>query len=81
VATGKQKHGTPSQAGDEDATESSTEAGLVEQLKQKLKTEAGRDLYRRRKAIVEPVFGQIKSGVGSDGSCCAECRRCERDGN
>ena len=65
VATGKQKHGEPSKAGDEDATESSTEAGLLEQMKQKLKTkEAGRDLYRRRKAIVEPVFGQIKEWRG-----------------
>ena len=60
VATGKQKHGEPSTAGDEDATASTAEASLLEQMKQKLKTEAGRELYRMRKAIVEPVFGQIK---------------------
>jgi hypothetical protein len=30
-------------------------------MKQKLKTEAGRELYR---AIVEPVFGQIKEWRG-----------------
>jgi transposase len=64
VATGKQKHGEPSKAGDEDARESSAEAGLLEQMKQKLKTEAGQALYRRRKAIVEPVFGQIKEWRG-----------------
>src|SRR5208283_4065447 len=64
VATGKQKHGEPSKAGDEDAAESSAEAGLLAQMKQKLKTEAGRDLYRMRKAIVEPVFGQIKEWRG-----------------
>jgi len=29
-------------------------------MKQKLKSEGGRELYRKRKAIVEPVFGQIK---------------------
>jgi Transposase DDE domain/Transposase domain (DUF772) len=64
VATGKQKHGEPSKAGDEDPMESSAEASLLEQMKQKLKTEAGRDLYRMRKAIVEPVFGQIKEWRG-----------------
>ena len=64
VATGKQKHGQPSKAEDEDATESTAEAELLEQMKQKLKTEAGRDLYRMRKAIVEPVFGQIKEWRG-----------------
>ena len=64
VATGKQKHGEPSKAGDEDARESTAEAGLLEQMKQKLKTQAGRDLYRMRKAIVEPVFGQIKEWRG-----------------
>src|SRR5271165_506024 len=64
VATGKQKHGEPNKAEDEDATESNAEAGLLEQMKQKLKTQAGRDLYRRRKAIVEPVFGQIKEWRG-----------------
>lgn len=37
---------------------------MLEQMKQKLKTEAGRDLYRMRKAIVEPVFGQIKEQRG-----------------
>ena len=29
-------------------------------MKQKLASAAGRDIYRMRKAIVEPVFGQIK---------------------
>jgi hypothetical protein len=63
VATGKQKHGEPSKAA-EDATESTAEASVLEQMKQKLKTEAGRELYRMRKAIVEPVFGQIKEWRG-----------------
>jgi hypothetical protein len=64
VATGKQKHGEPSQAANDDPRQSSAEASLLEQMKQKLKTEAGRDLYRMRKAIVEPVFGQIKEWRG-----------------
>ena len=64
VATGKQKHGEPNKTEDEDAIDSNAEAGLLEQMKQKLKTEAGQALYRMRKAIVEPVFGQIKEWRG-----------------
>ena len=41
--------------------------GALEQMKQKLQSEAGRAIYKMRKAIVEPVFGQIK-----------ECRRFRR---
>lgn len=68
VATGKQQQGecrestedpqpTPAPAGLE-------EASLLEQMRHKLKTEVGRNLYRMRKAIVEPVFGQIKEWRG-----------------
>jgi len=33
-------------------------------MRQKLASQAGRDVYRMRKAIVEPVFGQIKEWRG-----------------
>jgi hypothetical protein len=33
-------------------------------MQHKLKTEAGRAVYKRRKAIVEPVFEQIKECRG-----------------
>ncbi len=33
-------------------------------MRQKLTTPMGRDIYRMRKAIVEPVFGQIKEARG-----------------
>ena len=36
----------------------------MEKMKQKLKTETGQALYKMRKAIVEPVFGQIKAARG-----------------
>ena len=55
VATGRNKHGAlaePIQVSDED--------DLLQQMKQKLQSEAGRAVYKMRKAIVEPVFGQIK---------------------
>ena len=33
-------------------------------MRHKLRTEAGRAVYKMRKAIVEPVFGQIKERRG-----------------
>jgi len=64
VATGKQKHGEPQAAGDASPPRDEPESLLLEQMRQKLKTEAGREVYRMRKAIVEPVFGQIKEWRG-----------------
>lgn len=65
VATGEQKHGLP-EPGDvippgELAVASDS---AVERMKQKLRTEPGRAVYKMRKAIVEPVFGQIKAARG-----------------
>jgi hypothetical protein len=40
------------------------EASPQEAMRHKLRTEAGRAVYKRRKAIVEPVFGQIKEQRG-----------------
>jgi hypothetical protein len=37
-------------------------------MRRKLKTEEGAAIYARRKAIVEPVFGQIKETANSEGS-------------
>ena len=41
-------------------------AGLsvADRMRRTLRTKPGRRLYARRKAIVEPVFGQIKQGRG-----------------
>jgi transposase len=39
-------------------------ARVCEQMKQKLQSDAGRAIYKMRKAIVEPVFGQIKECRG-----------------
>jgi transposase len=58
VATGKQKHGEA--AAVVEAAMPGEELSLLEAMKQKLKSEAGRAIYKMRKAIVEPVFGQIK---------------------
>ena len=37
---------------------------LAQEMREKLHSPAGVDLYRRRKAVVEPVFGQIKGARG-----------------
>src|SRR5450631_1076189 len=39
-------------------------ASPKEAMREKLRTEAGRNAYKMRKAIVEPVFGQIKEQRG-----------------
>lgn len=36
---------------------------LADRMRRKLSTKAGREIYKLRKCIVEPVFGQIKSSV------------------
>ena len=66
VATQRDKHGAspkPIRA----STDPPEDVSALEQMRQKLQSEAGRAVYRMRKAIVEPVFGQIK-----------ECRRFRR---
>ena len=42
----------------------SPEGSVREQMRHKLRTPEGQAVYRMRKAIVEPVFGQIKAGRG-----------------
>jgi len=37
---------------------------VAEEMREKLRSPEGADLYRRRKAVVEPVFGQIKEARG-----------------
>jgi transposase len=59
VAQERQKHGASTKS-----AETKTESGLLEQMKQKLQSQAGQALYKMRKAIVEPVFGQVKECRG-----------------
>jgi transposase len=47
-----------------DATVSAEDQAVIEQMRAKLKTEAGRAVYKQRKLIVEPVFGQVKEARG-----------------
>jgi transposase len=60
VPPGRQKHGenTPELA------PPGADASPAERMRYKLQSEAGRALYKMRKAIVEPVFGQLKAARG-----------------
>jgi hypothetical protein len=60
IATGRDKHGGTVGT----ASEPPGEATAKEVMRHKLGTEAGRSIYKMRKAIVEPVFGQIKEQRG-----------------
>jgi len=62
VATGRGKHSEKPQK----APRGRPAAGLtrVQKMRRKLLTKAGRKIYSQRKAIVEPVFGQIKQARG-----------------
>ena len=40
------------------------EQTVIEQMREKLKTNEGREVYKQRKLIVEPVFGQVKEVRG-----------------
>lgn len=62
VATGRQKHSeAPAKCPRGPLPK---EAARVDRMRRKLQTKAGKAVYARRKAIVEPVFGQIKEVRG-----------------
>ena len=62
IATGRGKHGE--RVPDAPRGRIPTDATLRERMARKLKTKKGRAVYARRKAIVEPVFGQIHTRQG-----------------
>ena len=61
IATGRVKHDQTMTTASGPPPESATPK---QAMQHKLRTEAGRAVYKRRKAIVEPVFGQIKEQRG-----------------
>jgi hypothetical protein len=60
IATGRQKHG---QVADDPGGDPDPNAKR-EEMRTKLRTPEGKSEYARRKAVVEPVFGQIKEAQG-----------------
>jgi len=61
VAPDRQKHGEERPATTGPA---SPDASVAEQMRHKLRTPEGQTVYKLRKAVVEPVFGQIKEARG-----------------
>ena len=61
IATGRLKHQQTIATASEPPP---VEATAKETMRHKLRSEAGRSIYKMRKAIVEPVFGQIKEQRG-----------------
>ena len=63
VAPERLRHGEKIEEVGDDAPPSAKPT-LIEQMREKLKTAQGHAVYKMRKAIVEPVFGQIKEVRG-----------------
>jgi len=65
VATGRDQHGDAAETvGDPPPLDKRSGASPKEAMRDKLRTAAGRGIYKMRKAIAEPVFGQIKEQRG-----------------
>jgi transposase len=62
IATGRDKHEQTIETTNQPPPVHATTA--KEAMRRKLRTQAGRSMYKMRKAIVEPVFGQIKEQRG-----------------
>lgn len=62
VSPGRQKHGAEPPPGSPEPT-----ASAAERMRYRVASEEGRALYKMRKAIVEPVFGQMKERRGLRG--------------
>jgi len=60
VATGRQRHGTPSATNDRDATR----RPYTRAMRTRLRLAGYRSRYRLRKQVVEPAFGQLKEARG-----------------
>jgi hypothetical protein len=61
IATGRQKDGEKTESAGEASPEN---VSVKEKMASKLRTGAGQAVYKMRKAIVEPVFGQVKEARG-----------------
>ena len=62
ISTRRRKHGDPDDVIPNGSVPE--DADVRKRMRRKLRTKEGRDTYARRKAAVEPVFGQIKEARG-----------------
>jgi hypothetical protein len=60
----RQKHGQPLPNPPDDTGKKAEKTRVADQMRRKLAAPEGREVYKMRKAIVEPVFGQMKEARG-----------------
>ena len=70
----KERCGTPEAPAAELSDDELAKLSTIERVRHNISTAKGRDAYRRRKVIVEPVFGQMKGSAGNPG-CLGFLRR------
>ena len=63
----RERCGTPNNPAPAMSQEAFCALTTKEKMRHLISTAEGRDAYRRRKAIVEPVFGQMKGSAGNPG--------------
>jgi transposase len=63
----KERCGTPDNPAPAMSEEEFAALSTKEKMRHRVSTAEGRDAYRHRKGIVEPVFGQIKGSAGNPG--------------
>jgi transposase len=81
IAAGRQKRGESSESANPEGAAGSGPKGARERMREKLKTPAGQEVYRMRKAIVEPVFGQIKHWRGFRQFCLRGLKKVQAEWN
>ena len=64
VSTERRRHGGGEERSDSEAEPADIETDPLKRMRSRLASEEGRALYARRKAVVEPVNGQIKHARG-----------------
>ena len=64
VSTERQRDGGGEERSDSEAEPADAETDPLKRMRSRLASEEGRALYARRKAVVEPVNGQIKQARG-----------------
>lgn len=66
IAPGRERSGatTTGETIPQAPVEISSAKSPLDEMRTKVRSEAGRAIYKRRKAVVEPVFGQIKQARG-----------------
>jgi len=70
----------PPDAGNRKSPRPGWDGGLYAFMRRVLDTQLGGDLYRKRKGMIEPVFGTRSSTAGSIASNAAGARPCARSG-